>query len=143
QYAERFAGSAALCRVDPAQRDARLRAAGAQQLLDVPDTARSTDAIARPDRGPRMAALHAAGPLASGQAAQHREPGIKAIGPVPACVGIDDRRLVSGELGDLEILGAASLGVFRDVAPVEALAVCHQQDEAEGTMVEIGAEPRR
>ena len=51
----------ALRGLDPAQRDARLRAAGAGQLLDVPDPARPADAVARPDRRPRMAALHAAG----------------------------------------------------------------------------------
>ena len=61
QFAERLGGSAALHRLDPAQRDARLRAAGAGQLLDVPDPARPADAVARPDRGARMAALHRAG----------------------------------------------------------------------------------
>ncbi len=61
QFAQRLAGSAALRRLDPAQRDARLRAARAGQLLDVPDPARPADAVARPDRRPRMAALHAAG----------------------------------------------------------------------------------
>ena len=61
QLAERVRGSSPLHRLDPAQRDARLRAARAGQLLDVPDPARPADAVARPDRGARMAALHRAG----------------------------------------------------------------------------------
>ena len=61
RLAERRPGSAALHRLDPAPRDARLRAARAGELLDLPDPARPADAVARPDRGPRMAALHRAG----------------------------------------------------------------------------------
>jgi len=44
QYAERVGGSVALHRLDPAQRDARLRAARDGELLDIPDPAWPADA---------------------------------------------------------------------------------------------------
>ncbi len=60
QLPERLAGSAALHPLDPAPRDARLRAARAHQLLDLPDPAGPADAVARPDRLARLAPLHRA-----------------------------------------------------------------------------------
>ncbi len=54
QFAERLAGSAPLYPADPAPRDARLRAARAHQLLDLPASTRPADAVARPDRLARL-----------------------------------------------------------------------------------------
>ncbi len=45
----------------PLHETRRLRAARARQLLGLPDQARPADAVARPDRGARMAALLGAG----------------------------------------------------------------------------------